>query len=730
MNAFERVIGQIDGFIRKFYKNKLIKGLLLFVGIFLLTFLLVVSLEYLGRFNSLVRTILFFAFVLLNAYVFFNYILNPTLKLKSFGKRISHLQAAQIIGSFFPEVSDRLVNTLQLNERMDPNSADFELIQASVQQRSQSLVSIPFSDAINIQENRKYVLWIGPVLLIMMGIAIIRPELLTQGTERMVKFTAEFPVPPPFEFELLPLVDQLEEGDDVLVKVKVKGSELPEKIYLKSELGSFVMQRSSKSEHSYTIPQISGDLLVYFEAEHGKDLVRSRKFTIAVNKRTTIGKLQATLFYPEYLDRSPEKIENAGDLVIPEGTRVRWNILTKNSRKHEFLINSNRFSFTTESFSKEHDFRSDARVRIILEAFESARKDTTELNINVIKDAFPMIQTEEVLDTLKDGIRFFSGAVSDDHGISSLYFHYRINRADGTVKSEKLKVDFVKGTQSPFDFGVDFRREELQLKDQIEYYFVVTDNDGVNGGKSTKSAVYTYQLPDLSELNEERKEDLNQTKDELQSLMEQAKEFNKEVQRLKESLTKNEKSSNWSQKNQLEKLQEQFDAINQETEQLKEQLKTSTEEKNQLSEIDKRLLEQAEMIQELLNEVMDEELKDLLDQLEKLLEKRNNDQLQEKLEDMELSAEEMEKQLERTMELLKKLALDEKIDDLEKELNALSDEEKKLADELQQVKELTDEQIEKQAEIDKKFDEIQQELKELSESNEELKRPLEIGNPE
>lgn len=729
MSAFERLIGQIDGFIRKFYKNRLIKGLLFFVGIFLLTFLLVVSLEYIGHFNSIVRTILFFSFVLVNGVIFYRYILDPTLKLKSYGKRINHFQAAQIIGSFFPEVSDRLLNTLQLNDRMDPNSADFELIKASVQQRSTTLVSIPFSDAVNIQENKKYVFWLGPILLLMMGIAMIRPELFTQGTERMVKFTAEFPVPPPFEFEMLPLTKELEEGEDVLVKVRIKGNELPEKIYLKSELGSFVMQRTAKSEHIYTIPQISKDLNLFFEAEHGKEVVRSKIFTISVAKRTTIGKIEATLIFPEYLGRETEQIENAGDLVIPEGTKVRWKVLTKNSKRHEFLINSERFVFKEESFIKESYFKSDARVRIILDATESNRKDTTEMNVSVVKDAFPMIQTEEELDSLKDGIRFFSGAISDDHGVSALHFHYRIIRADGSVRHEKMKVDFVKGTQSPFDFAVDFRREDLKLKDQIEYYFVVTDNDGVNGGKSTKSAVYTYQLPDLTELNQNRNEELNEAKVQLKNLMEQAQEFNKEVLRLKQNLNSN-KNSGWNQKSQLEKLQEQFNAINQEAEQMKEQLKTGTEEKNQLSEMDKRLLEQAEMIQELLEKVMDEELKDLLDQLEKLLDKQKDDKLDEKLEQVEMSAEEMEKQLERTMELLKKYALDEKIDDLEKELNQLAEEEKELAEEIEKSNDISEEQEAKQDSINTKFESIKKELGELDKMNKDLKRPLELGDPE
>ena len=68
MGAFDRLLEQIDAFIRKYYKNEIIKGLLLFVGILLFSFLLTTSLEYFARFGSTVRTFLFFSFLQFTIY--------------------------------------------------------------------------------------------------------------------------------------------------------------------------------------------------------------------------------------------------------------------------------------------------------------------------------------------------------------------------------------------------------------------------------------------------------------------------------------------------------------------------------------------------------------------------------------------------------------------------------------------------------------------------------------
>src|SRR5688572_5383636 len=110
MSAFDRLIEQIDAFIRKYYKNEMRKGVLVFTGFLLASWLLVSGLEYFGRFSSTVRLVLLIVFILGNGFILGRYFIKPLLNLYAFGKRIDRKQAASIIGSFFPNVSDRLLN--------------------------------------------------------------------------------------------------------------------------------------------------------------------------------------------------------------------------------------------------------------------------------------------------------------------------------------------------------------------------------------------------------------------------------------------------------------------------------------------------------------------------------------------------------------------------------------------------------------------------------------------
>ena len=196
----------------------------------------------------------------------------------SFGKQINRYQASQIIGNFFPSISDRLLNTLQLNDNLEQNEGNFELIRASVSQRSASLTVVPFTTAIDIKENRKYLKYIIPLFLVFLSIAVFVPHLFQQSTERVVNYSKEFKPVSPFQFNLLNKNLQIEEGDDLEVNLSLSGSQFPDKIYIVSTQGKFLMEKTSKIDAKAILKKIKSNDQFYFEANSGTATAR-----IAVN---------------------------------------------------------------------------------------------------------------------------------------------------------------------------------------------------------------------------------------------------------------------------------------------------------------------------------------------------------------------------------------------------------------------------------------------------------------
>jgi len=723
MSAYDHLLEQIDAFIRKFYKNRMVQGMILFVGIFIMSYLLVTVLEYFGRFNSIVRAGLFFSFILLNIAVLIRFFVLPALKIYSYGERINRYQASDIIGKFFPDVSDRLKNTLQLQDDLDAQVGNIELLRASVIQRSSELSVVPFASAIDLKENRRYVKYLLPVFALLVVIGVAAPSMLTQGTERIVNYDEEFKIEAPFDFVLQTKDLTLEEGEDLDVSLELRGEQLPEFVYLISENGKFLMTRKAKNKFEGVIRKPKRSSEFKFLAND----FESEPYEIKLVGKAIIGKLDATLNYPEYLGLKNETIANAGDMTIPEGTTIDWNVITKNTRNLRFKIGSKQSLFKTNGFKQRSVITDDTPVTIWLKSSTTDKTDSMKFTISVIKDAYPTISVEELQDSLSDGLRFFSGKIGDDHGLRSLQFVYTIISENGKKKEQRMNVRSVSGTDQRFDFAVDFRREELKLKDKIEYYFVVSDNDAVNGSKTTRSAVYNYQLPTLEELNETRDSELEKAKEDFKDLLNRTQDFQKDLNKLKKDVL-NSKSSDWNKQNKLQELKQKQEDLFKSLEQLNNELSNSLEEKNQLSEVDQELLEKQEMIEKLLEELMDEELMNLLDQLEELMKENNKNDLKDKLDDIETTSDDMKNQLDRSLEMLKRLQVNEKIDDIEKELKNLAKEQEELKEAIEKDELSKEKAQEEQEKLNEKFSELKEDVNELNELNKELSNPMDIDS--
>jgi len=725
MNSYELLLNQIDVFIRKYYKNQLLKGLFLVLLVLLISFLLVTVLEYFGRFNSLIRATLFFTFISVNTFIIYTYLLIPLFKLFSFGKRISRKQAAVIIGDFFPQISDRLLNTIQLNDTLAIEGGNYELIKASINQRSQNISAIPFVNGIDLKKNFVYFKYLGPVFLVFIAIAIFSPAIITQGSKRVVNYSKEFKMEAPFDFIPINFQNTVAEGEDVRIEVKTIGDILPEKVYLVSSTGKYLMHKISRVLNVCSIPRISKNLDFHFEANG----FTSNTYHMEMLPKSAIGTFDAFLHYPTYLGKKDDLVQNAGDLEVPEGTLITWKVKSKNTELITMDWKDDRDYFKEMDFQLSKRFTHSKNLTVLLKNPRLRKIDSLNYAIRVVKDGHPAIQVREQKDTVSDAIRFFDGLISDDYGLRKLQFVYTIYSTEGKPITKKVDVFNPGGTEMQFSHVVDFRRENLNLNDRIEYYFEVSDNDGVNGSKTTKSEVFNYKLPSLSALNEIRDQKQENVRENLSKLFDKAKKFEKDVDRLKKDLM-NEKTSEWNKINQVQQLKAQQKAIENELQSTQQQLQESLDEKNQLSELDKELLEKQELIQDLLDKVMDDELKELLNKLEELLKTDDKEQLDKKMDKLESKSEDMQKQLDRSIEMLKKMQLNEKIDDIENELKSLSEEQEKLKVKEQEEKISDKKAAEKQEEINKKFDQLKEDMKEMEKLNESLSDPMNLGDNE
>ena len=76
-------------------------------------------------------------------------------------------EAARIVGNHFPEVKDKLLNTLQLQQQVDnAQGADVTLLAASIDQRTASLRPLPFGKAVDIRPSLQALKFAVPVAVV------------------------------------------------------------------------------------------------------------------------------------------------------------------------------------------------------------------------------------------------------------------------------------------------------------------------------------------------------------------------------------------------------------------------------------------------------------------------------------------------------------------------------------------------------------------------------------
>ncbi|MFQ5335965.1 MAG: hypothetical protein ACE5DN_07800, partial [Flavobacteriales bacterium] len=235
ISSYDILLQKLDEFIRKYYKNQLIRGSLLTAALLLLLFLTVSVLEYFGHFTSPVRTFIFYAFLTSSIFILSKYIAIPLFKLFKLGRIITHTEAAEVIGRHFPEVKDKLLNTLQLKEMYDGQLTDASLIKAGIDQKISALRPIPFDKAINLGKNRKYIKYVAVPLMLILLIIISSPGVIMDSTARLVNFNKYYELHAPFTFiidnDSLSAIQQ----EDYTLKLSVAGSVLPDAVYIHTD---------------------------------------------------------------------------------------------------------------------------------------------------------------------------------------------------------------------------------------------------------------------------------------------------------------------------------------------------------------------------------------------------------------------------------------------------------------------------------------------------------------
>ncbi len=717
-SSYNILTSKLNGFIKKYYKNLIIKGSILSLGIIVLLFIIISLFEYLSWNNSLTRTIVFYSFLVSAGLVIIYWIIIPTLKLLRLGPVLSYEDAAKIIGSYFPDVSDKLLNAIQLNDIGESQSQ--ELLIASIDQKASELNPIPFRRAVSYSANVKYLKFVVPPILLIALLVLTAPSLILEPAERLIKHKQNFIRPLPYTIELLNETFESAQHSDYSVRVAVNGDEIPSKIWIGNDGFKYRAIEVEPGVFEYVFKDVLNH--IYFSVI--TDDYQSKKYKVSIFPRPVIFSFDVGLSYQPHLQISDDKIENTGDLIVPEGTKLTWHIFTRDTRNIDFIVPDSTFVLEKDKsnvFTHNAIARKNFDYSVVASNEFMTSPDSMGFSVQVIKDEFPLITTNEYMDGQSYGLVNFSGIISDDHGFYSLrFFHRKDSVPEKTWEYKSLLIDKNISRQS-FDYMILFQEFNLAPGESLKYFFEVRDNDAFNGYKKTKSEIYTFSMPDSDELEEKAEEASDQLKAQLSESIKELDNLNKQIENTRLNLFE-KKELSWADKKQLEELIKKEEGLKKQMEdmqKLKEEIKELEEmlKKNMSPE----LIEKLKQLEDLFNDLFDKELQEELEKLKEELKKENLDEF---LERMKEENNDLKNDLEQSLELYKQMEVEQLMEKTIEDMENLSKKEDNLSKETANKKNTKQEGIKKQEDIQENFSELMENLEKAEKLNSELEEPF------
>jgi hypothetical protein len=725
-NNYQLLLTKLDEFIRKFYVNQLIRGGLYAIGVILFLFTAFNIIEYFFYLPTSARKFMYYSFIGVSAISLYSWVLAPLMKYFKLGKQISHSQAANIIGDHFVNVKDKLLNILQLKNQADQKGENTELILASIHQKSNEIKLVPFQSAINLYQNKKYLRYALPPLLLLLLILVGAPSIITEGTNRLINNDKEFEKEAPFKFKIDTNQLKAVQNSNFDLTVKVDGNILPNEVDINFNNVQYKLKKVDKNTFSYTFNNVQKD--IPFKLSSGE--FASKTYTLDVLEKPNILNLEVKLDYPEYIGRPDESMMNNGDLTVPTGTNITWLFNTKYADRLDVQFNEKGINPSkqqgTDYFTFSKKIVTDEIYKLFVSNKQVKNADSMKYSITVIPDLYPSISVEKFDDSINKKRFYFVGDASDDYGLRSISFNYQIKKKNGSQQAiVKIPLQSPTSKQIQYTYNWNVQNLNMEQGDEVSYYFETFDNDGVKGSKSARTSLMTYAVPTEEQIEKQTQKNNDEIKDDLKKAIQESKKIQEEANKIKEKLLQ-QKELDWQAKKQIEKLNDRQKELEKTMEKTKENFMENQKMQNEFDKKSEEILKKQEQVQKMFEQLENQEMKDLMKQIEQLMQNLEKNQALEKMEDMKMNDEELQKELERLEEVFKQMEIESQMEDISKKLEELAEKQEKLAEDTEKKQGDKNELNKMQEDIKKSFDKLKEKLDEVEKKNKELDKPNDL----
>ena len=699
------LLDKIEQFKKRSYRTAGFGGTLITLSFGITLFLLLTTLEYSFWFDSTTRTFFFYLLVLSISAFLIVRVLLPFLSFFKILKQTSDSVTAHKISSKIPELEDKLINYLQLEK-----TAKTDLAKACISQKNKTLGDVDFSKAIDTRKTKSYGKYLTVVASFLALVALINPPIITQGAERLVFHNQEFVRPAPFSFVIMNDSLTTFKNQNFELKVDLVGENIPKELFLKTGQQLIKLKPSAAGNFIHLFEKPTNEIEFNFESAG----FSSTNYILKLYSRPELKLMSVTLEYPDHVGKENDLITNSGNIQAPRGTLATWSFDAGSTESALFYfaddtLEATRINETSFSLSTQLDTSGNYKIELA----NSYATNESELNyqLTVFPDEAPSIQVKFLPDTAFYKYVVVIGEIEDDYGFHSLNLHYQLGEKNF---SEKISINNQSRKQG---FYTEWVADTIVFDDRLTLYALVRDNDKPAGFKATKSRVFSFEKPSLSELAESIDKKSDGAEDQLNKAILETEELRKSLKVLAERL-KSQNELGWQEEKIINESIEQREEL----EKMLEELKKKHEDllkANQNFQQSEKQQKKSKQLDKLIEDLMDDETRQLYEELQKLLsEKKSANEIRDKVEQISRQENKMQKDLERTKELFKRLKIETGLERASQQIDSLANRQTELSKQA-----LDSNSVSEQEKIKEVFKEVAEDIEEIAELNQKLDRP-------
>jgi len=736
MNALNEINQRLDATIRRYYGWRMVRGFLVWVAVLVLPWMLLAAGAFYTWMGSGLRLWLLLGYVLVNLLVLVWGVLLPFLRRQGRLPRMSRREAALRIGAHYPQIQDKLLNMVDLQAEVN-HGGSRDLIEASLEQRHGWVRSLAFSAIVPWSKLKPYAWVVVPMAALWMFLWFWAPQVMSVGTGRILRYNDGYSLPAPFEFDWDQTPLRVEAGSEWDVQLEITGREIPQEALVHWGQQTYKMRRLAPGRFAFKVPNVRRSGSFWFSASG----FSSSEEQLTVYHNPTLLQLALWIEYPPHTGKAAERLLNSGDVQVPRGTALRFVVDSKHTSGFGLLTSETtnpRLAVSEKGAPSglRHSLRwvpfQSGPYNLLLFSDQGQKADTLAFGVDLVDDAPPGLEVDIQQPEDPQEPPWVRGRAWDDYGLRGLRWVFWIKRAgQKEFDPQELFLPFPwEGglAEKRFESAIDPLKMGLRPGDGLRYGLEVEDNDQPSGYKRTRSALFEWRLSSDREKTQALEALSRETATGFQKADKDMQEAQQQTRKLSDRL-KQQKEWGFEDRKDLEKLRnEQRQAI-EEVEEIQKKLELQQQKSS--AETPTQILEKQEKIKEMADRLLNEEMKEMLRSIEKMLrDEASKPEIQKQLEKLEKDQSRVSKELDRMLQFFKELEVEDRIEKAMKKLQDLARQQEDLAQKTKRPDEDLNQVAEEQEKLRQETQDLLKDWEKTKEKNQELERPKDLDGLE